>query len=959
MAYEPLGGEFLVNTSISGDQFISEVTALIGGGYVICWSDPNGDGSGYSAKAQLIGADGTLIGGEFLVNTATLADQKIPTVAALENGGFAITWYDYSNQTGDSSGSGVVVRVYDADGTAATSEILVNTTTTNDQVEPYVAGLAGGGFVVTWIDYSNEGGDTSVSAVRAQVFASDGTVVGGEILVNTETNDWQIQPQIAGLENGNFVITWTDRSGIGGDASNFGVKAQLFAADGTKIGGEFLVNTELPNEQSDPTVTGLAGGGFVITWNDHSGLGGDSSGWGIRAQLYDANGTPIGDEFIVNTITFDEQQGPTVAALPDGGFVISWMDYAGTFGGAGGGIRAQIFAADGTPVGGEFTVNTIDDNRQLYPDIAAQADGSFLITWISNGAGGDGDGYGIKAQIYAPESTGEPAIAQDDSFATDELTAISGDLFADNGAGTDSDADGPPLSIAAVNGSAANVGSQITLASGALLTVNLDGTFSYDPNGAFEGLSAAGHGGINSTGADSFTYAVAGGDTATVTLTISGVDNDDVLIGTAAQENLYGGNGDDRLIGNGGNDSINGGLGSDTLVLLGARADYVIEPWGGYYLRVTNTVDSSVQYVMEIEHFEFSDQTVALSELEPFITSGTPGWDYLYGSYAADHLIGGDGDDRLEGGYLGNDILDGGDGHDRLFGGDGSDTLNGGEGDDLLAPDTNSGYYWDEDYNSYRDDGAADMLDGGAGFDRAILRLENAGTDIVADFSDPSAEQVLGDGTTVVNVEQFKIVLGAGNDDVTTGGGDDWLFGGEGDDSLAGGDGQDVIFGEAGNDTLDGGAGNDNIYDWAGDDTLQGGDGDDVLDGGAGQNTLDGGAGNDLAFLNFGGGPAANFSLATDTVATTADGTTTLANIEGVTIYGSEFDDAFTGGAMGEYISGNGGNDVIHGGEGNDSLEGGGGDDHLFGDEGDDQLNSGTGGGNDLVDGGSGVASTT
>jgi hypothetical protein len=118
--------------------------------------------------------------------------------------------------------------------------------------------------------------------------------VGGEILVNTETNHYQIQPQISGLENGNFVITWTDRSGIGGDASNFGVKAQLFASDGTKIGGEFLVNTELPNEQSDPTVTGLVGGGFVITWNDHSGLGGDPRGWGIRALIYDANGTPRG-----------------------------------------------------------------------------------------------------------------------------------------------------------------------------------------------------------------------------------------------------------------------------------------------------------------------------------------------------------------------------------------------------------------------------------------------------------------------------------------------------------------------------------------------------------------------------------------------------------------------------------------------------------------------------------------
>ena len=36
-----------------------------------------------------------------------------------------------------------------------------------------------------------------------------------------------------------------------------------------------------------------------------------------------------------------------------------------------------------------------------------------------------------------------------------------------------------------MNGAAVNVGNQITLASGALLTVNANGTFDYDPNGVF------------------------------------------------------------------------------------------------------------------------------------------------------------------------------------------------------------------------------------------------------------------------------------------------------------------------------------------------------------------------------------------------------------------------------------------------------------------------------------------
>ena len=63
-------------------------------------------------------------------------------------------------------------------------------------------------------------------------------------------------------------------------------------------------------------------------------------------------------------------------------------------------------------------------------------------------------------------------------------------------------------------------GQIITLASGALLTIGLDGTFDYDPNGQFEALAAG------AAGSDSFTYTIddgAGGtDTGAVSLTIDG-----------------------------------------------------------------------------------------------------------------------------------------------------------------------------------------------------------------------------------------------------------------------------------------------------------------------------------------------------------------------------------------------------------------------------------------------------
>ena len=96
--------------------------------------------------------------------------------------------------------------------------------------------------------------------------------VGTEILVNTATADVQYQ-QITALSNGGFVVTWQDHSlGVGGatgDSSDFAVKAQVFAADGTRVGSELLVNTATAGDQQLPQITALSNGGFVVTWDGH------------------------------------------------------------------------------------------------------------------------------------------------------------------------------------------------------------------------------------------------------------------------------------------------------------------------------------------------------------------------------------------------------------------------------------------------------------------------------------------------------------------------------------------------------------------------------------------------------------------------------------------------------------------------------------------------------------------
>ena len=61
----------------------------------------------------------------------------------------------------------------------------------------------------------------------------------------------------------------------------WGVYGQRYAADGAASGDEFLINNQ-SNQHNEPSVTALADGGFVVTWMSD---GNDGSGWGIYASV--------------------------------------------------------------------------------------------------------------------------------------------------------------------------------------------------------------------------------------------------------------------------------------------------------------------------------------------------------------------------------------------------------------------------------------------------------------------------------------------------------------------------------------------------------------------------------------------------------------------------------------------------------------------------------------------------
>lgn len=212
---DPIGGEFQINTTTLGHQLYSDVTLLNDGGFIVTWhSDPTGfgdlgqDGSGGGIYGQRYGADFEPIGGEFQINSFTAGDQHFPAVTALAGGGFVVTW---TSMARDGDGYGIFGQRFDADGLAGGSEFQVNTFSTNDQTYPVVTPLDDGGFLVTW---SSQGQDGSGWGIYGQRFDSNGAAIGAEFRVNEITAGEQYADasnagvMLVTLPDGKVVQVW-------------------------------------------------------------------------------------------------------------------------------------------------------------------------------------------------------------------------------------------------------------------------------------------------------------------------------------------------------------------------------------------------------------------------------------------------------------------------------------------------------------------------------------------------------------------------------------------------------------------------------------------------------------------------------------------------------------------------------------------------------------------------------
>jgi hypothetical protein len=273
-------------------------------------------------------------------------------------------------------------------------------------------------------------------------------------------------------------------------------------------------------------------------------------------------------------------------------------------------------------------------------------------TWSWSFASTDGPNDSATVTITATDSDGAVTTttfslvvnnvaptATDNGYSTAHGTLVTGNVITDGTPDSDPAGTFDPLTI---------VGH--TPPANGTLTINADGTFTYQPFSTF-------------SGSDTFTYTISDGDggtdTATVTITVAApapgtiITAPDTCIGGTALI-ITGTSGADHIV-------VNPGASGDTLKISINGVDYVVTRPSGRIIVIGGAGDDNIQIAGSVTN------TV-----------------WAYGEAGNDRIYGGGGPSLLIGG-TGNDQLTGGSGRDVMIGGNGADSMIGNSGDDILV----------------------------------------------------------------------------------------------------------------------------------------------------------------------------------------------------------------------------------------------------------------------------------
>ena len=674
----------------------------------------------------------------------------------------------------DQSGTAIGVAILDALGNPLLINGTANTAVTSgDQIDPSITATEDGGAAFS---YTSGSGDIFVEKRDA----------GGQTVFTTSlavTGANERNADIAEMNGGRLVVSYTSEQN--------GVK-QLFAkfvdqtASGVIVSAPITLDNNIAS-QSETALDVLEDGRPAIAYIEQGGAVGrvsllNTSGFGANNIIVANNGNQL--------IDID------VAALPNGGFVVTWAEEDA------GADKAFVARYDvsGTQIG--TTRQVTSDFKIDQVEVVTAETNAFSV--LVDGQQPDGDGsnivyeYSASGAFQGGQGGGQGGNAETSLLQTvgDSLLVLYGN---DNGASSNGNYTGiiygsreQAFGTSADDVLFGNDG-------GPVVTLNVDAGAGDDQ--LFVNVGEVAYDGGD--GIDSIDYSLTDKP---ITLLSSGVISrsfvnltfSDVLVGDGFIPTV------ERIVADTQDRSGNAVTGNTIDGENSTNSQFIVDLQSETLTIILDRPAGTTSLVFEVENFD--------------TVRGTGNADQITGSSADETLFGGGGDDLIQlisgtneaSGQGGNDRIVGGDSNDDISGGAGVDELFGNDGSDTIDGDTGS-----------------DTIFGGTGSDTL--------------FGGNGADTLEGgSGNDIIDGEGFTdVIRGGSGDDIISGGGSaDDLFGDAGSDDLFGNDGSDDLSGGAGNDGLNGGQGNDELRGGSGNDELLGSTGDDQLYGDDGADTF-------------------------------------------------------------------------------------------------------------------------
>lgn len=382
--------EVQVNERTSGSQANPAVAVDPGGGAVAVWSSYyTTPGRSNEILARRCDPNGMSAEEEFQVNQTSEGNQTEPAVAMDGRGRWAVVWQGPGLEEED-----IFLRLLDPNDLPLTEELLINSLTPGRQLHPSIAANAAGAFVIVW-ESRQTAEESDRNCVCGQLFDANGLALDDEILLTEDANDCRY-PDVGMDGLGGFGVVW-----LGGET----IVARLFDPNGEPHTEPFDVSTVAISSITRPSIAMNSPGYFVIAWDGDPNRASEDD---IHARLFDPNGTPRGEPFIVNSLRDGAQQWPQVSINDANEFTIVWEHDTGDLN-----LATEIFARrfdpNGSPAGEPFQLNTHTLDKQRDPDVAMAGDGSFVAVWESSEQ--DGSACGVFAHV-------EPAAVADPNELT-------------------------------------------------------------------------------------------------------------------------------------------------------------------------------------------------------------------------------------------------------------------------------------------------------------------------------------------------------------------------------------------------------------------------------------------------------------------------------------------------------------------------------------------------------------